>query len=119
MKIVKVEPEKAPYAADIDSGLESLQSQVGGYIQAVYPWDDSAAIVCNEEAKLENLPLNRALRDNHGKIYDIISGTFIIVGLGEEDFTDLTEEQVEVYLNRFRQPEEFLCIGKHIVAVPI
>lgn len=119
MRVIIVEPLKPARVEEIEAGLESLQHIVGGYIEAVYPWEDTAAIVCNEEAKLENLSLNRALRDNHGKIYDIISGTFLVVGLGEEDFDSLTDAQVETYMTRFQQPEEFLCIGKHIVAVPV
>ena len=34
------------------------------------------------------LPLNRALYDDGGRMYDIVAGNFLIVGLGEEDFTD-------------------------------
>ena len=30
-------------------------------------------MICNEEGKLLGLPLNRALRDEEGEIYDIIS----------------------------------------------
>ncbi len=36
MKVLRVEPYKPPYEKEIDSGLESLQSEVGGWIQAVY-----------------------------------------------------------------------------------
>lgn len=59
---------------------------VGGCIEAVYPFDDPVAIVCNEEAKLEGLPLNRALRDEDGDIYDIVAGTFMVVGLTGRQF---------------------------------
>lgn len=48
------------------------------------------ALICNEEGKLMGLPLNRALFDDDGHIYDIVSGNFLIVGLGEEDFTDIS-----------------------------
>ena len=69
LTVVVVEPEKAPRIADVGSDLKSLQDMVGGYIEAIYPFDDPVAIVCNEEAKLEGLPLNRALRDEDGDIY--------------------------------------------------
>jgi tRNA/tmRNA/rRNA uracil-C5-methylase (TrmA/RlmC/RlmD family) len=52
MKLLVVEPLKKPYVKEIDSGLASLQHEVGGYIQAVYPWAEMCAIVCDEEAKL-------------------------------------------------------------------
>ena len=63
---------------EIDSGLESLQHEVGGYIEAIYPYEEPVALVCNEEGKLEGLPLNRALRDEDGDIYDVVAGTFMV-----------------------------------------
>lgn len=33
--VLAVEPEKAPYVKEIDPGLESLQQEVGGDIQAI------------------------------------------------------------------------------------
>ncbi|MEM5768358.1 MAG: DUF3846 domain-containing protein, partial [Bacillota bacterium] len=36
MKVLIVEPEKAPREAEIENSLESLQSVVGGYIEATY-----------------------------------------------------------------------------------
>ena len=59
MQVVVVEPKKKPVVQDIDTGLESMQKIVGGSIQAVYPFDEPVALICNEEGKLLNLPLNR------------------------------------------------------------
>ena len=58
--------------------------QVGGCIEAIYPYEDPVALVCNEEGKLEGLPLNRALRDEDGDIYDVVAGTFMVVGLTDD-----------------------------------
>ena len=33
--------------------------------------------ICNEDGKLDGLPLNRALRDADGDIYDIVAGIFL------------------------------------------
>ena len=49
MKVLMVEPGKSPYAAEIESGLKSLQAAVGGDIQAVYPYEDPVALICNAE----------------------------------------------------------------------
>ena len=61
--------------------------------------------VCNDEGKLEQLPFNRGLRDESGNLYDYIAGNFMIVGLGEEDFTSLPPEHIEKYSQLFAQPE--------------
>ena len=63
MKVLAVEPGKVPYETEIEGGLESLQKAVGGSIEAVYPYEDPVAVICNEEGKLIGLPTNRALKD--------------------------------------------------------
>ena len=65
--------------------------------------------VCNEEGKINDLPLNRAIRDaDTGDIADIIAGTFFIAGdTGDGDLCSLTQEQLEHFSQRFAQPETF------------
>ena len=75
--------------------------------------------VCNEDGKLDGLPLNRALRDSDGDIYDIVAGNFFIVGLGQNDFTDLPHELAEQFAEQFRQPEMFMRVDDKIVAAPM
>ena len=60
MNVLVVEPYKEPYEKEIEPGLESLQHEVGGDIEAVYPFDDPVAVICNEEGKLEGLQIGRA-----------------------------------------------------------
>lgn len=110
--VLVVEPEKKPYVKLIDNTLKSLQHEVDGYIQAIYPFDD-VAVICDEESKINNKPLNRSLRDDTGEIYDIISGAFLVVGLAEESFGSLSDEQLRKYFKRFEMPEVFIsCNGK-------
>ncbi len=117
--VLVVESEKAPYAKEINPGLKSLQKEVGGYIEAIYPFPEPVAIVCNETAKLEGLLLNRALRDNAGEIYDIIAGTFLVVGLTDEDFGSLSPALIQQFIRHFKEPELFLRINGNIVVVPM
>ena len=72
MKVLLVEPGKAARPVEIKNELHEMQQIVGGLIQVLYPWEDPAAIVCNDEGKLMGLPLNRVLED-----YDVIAGTFL------------------------------------------
>lgn len=102
IKILIVEPGKVPYAADIPAGLKSLQQQVGGLIQVLYPFADPVAVICNDEGKLIGLPWNCPLFDEDGNIYDILVGTFLVVGLTKDDFGSLTEEQIREYTEVFR-----------------
>ena len=102
IRVLIVEPVKAPSPASIPAGLESLQHHVGGLIQALYPFEDAAAIICNDEGKLLGLPWNRPLFDEDGQIYDVIAGTFLVVGLTEDDFGSLTDEQIQKYTEMFQ-----------------
>lgn len=119
MTVLVIEPEKKPYVKDISSGLASLQKEVGGYIQAVYPFDDPVAIICDEEAKLTGKELNRALRDEDGQIYDIVAGTFLVAGLGEEDFCSLTPEQIKKFSDMYKTPEMFLRLNGKLMVLPM
>jgi hypothetical protein len=118
IEVLMVEPGQYPRMERIGADLRSLQKAVDGDIQAVYPYDDAVALICGEEAKLEGKPLNRALRDEKGEIYDIVAGKFFICGLGEEDFASLPKELQKKYEDKFRQPEAFLKMGSKIKAIP-
>jgi len=111
MKIIVVEPGKTPYKKDIEQTLKAMQETVGGYIEAVYPWDDPVALVCDEEGKLTGKQANRCLRDKDGRVVDIMCGTFFLAGIGEEDFTDIPGELEAKYLSKFEPVEEFIRIG--------
>lgn len=119
LTVLVVEPEKKPYVKEIDSGLASLQKEVDGYIQSIYPFGEPVAIICDEEAKLKGSPLNRALRDDRGHIYDVIAGTFLVVGLGAENFTSLNEDQVKKYSELYRTPELFCRINGRMMVMPM
>ena len=106
------------YLKEIDPGLHSLQAEVGGDIAATYPFSDPVELVCNDEGKLIGLELNRGLRDEDGNLYDIMAGTFLVVGLSEDSFTSLTPEQVQKYTEHFKQPEQFISLNGQIIALP-
>lgn len=76
--------------------------------------------VCNDEGKFLNLPLNRALRDNAGCVYDIVAGTFFLCAAptDKDNFASLTEEQVQTCLKRFAIPEQFIQVGDGVFVLP-
>ena len=120
MQVVVVEPKKKPMVQDIGFDLESMQRIVGGFIQAMYPFEEPVALIANEEGKLLNLPLNRVLRDEAGEIYDIISGAFFLCAAPQESdhFEGLTDLQVKTYMERFATPEMFLNVGGDLFVLP-
>lgn len=86
------EPGKDAYRKEIDNTLESLQREVGGYIEAMTIADD-LVLICDEEGKLKNKPANFAF---YG---DVFIGTVILAGADEDDFKSLpecTEELIEL-----------------------
>lgn len=122
MRVVMVETGRKAYEMELENGLGSMQRTVGGLIQAVYePGGRNAVLICNDEGKLLDLPLNRALRDEDGEIYDAIAGTFFICGTPPdgESFTSLTDEQVAYWLKRFAKPEFFVNVNGQILCVPV
>ena len=108
MKILMVEPGKAPKEKNISGTLDSMQEAVGGTIQAIYPFDEPVALICNDDGKLMNLPMCRSIHE----IGDIIFGSFFVCAAppGHRNFTSLSKE-------RFRFPETFLRIGGDAIFV--
>ena len=103
LSVLKIAPGQYPQQVEIDNDLKALQQAVGGSIGASYPFSDPVAIVYNDDGKLMGLPLNRALRNEHGEAYDVVAGTFLVVGLGEEDFASLTPELAQKYEEHFHE----------------
>lgn len=118
LTVLVVAPGEKPSVVTIPAGLDSLYNQVGEPIQAIYPFEEPVGIVCNDNGKINGMQLNRALRDDENSIYDIVSGTFLVVGLGEEDFCSLTPEQIEKYSEHFAEPEMFFMLDGEIQAIP-
>lgn len=123
IRVLIVEPGKYPRPASITKKLETYQDVVGGYIECIYPsYADKVGLVCNEEGKLDGLPLNRALRfEDSGKVYDVIAGTFFIVGLSDDDFRSLTDNEIETFDRLFHNPESFIINQEEnaITVVPL
>ena len=81
-----------------------MQAVVGGYIQAIYPYEEMVAIVCNEEGLLLDLPFNRSVEGGYGGVF----GTFFVCGLSEESFDSLSPEQMKHFKEKFKNAEILL-----------
>lgn len=105
MKILALEPHRKPQIVDIDGSLKSMQEIVKGSIEAIFPFDDPVALICNEEGKFDGSKACLMMADEAGAVKDIIFGTVFICGLGEEDFVSIPDDLIEKYthfLNTWR-----------------
>ena len=115
MKVLVVEPRMLPYEKEVPDELAALQEIVGGYIHAIYPFRDNVAVVCNEDGIAQKLEFNRMIPERK---YGGIFGTFFVCGLGGENFSSLTPEQMKTYKKRFKKAEMILAVngGNPVVA---
>lgn len=104
MKIIVIKPFHNPKVMEIEHTLEAMQAIVGGYIEAVYPFDDEEiALVCNEEGKLEGLTPNRFLLNRNNGVCDFICGDFFLCSApaDSEIFESIPENLIQKYINKF------------------
>lgn len=127
LAMLLIEPCKVPKSIEIskedDKSLHEMQKLVGGYIETLYPFDDDdeVAIICNDEGKINGLPLNRAIRDKSGEIIEIIAGNFLIAyaPAASGSFRALPKQLIKKYTEKFKKPERFIMLNGKIMAVPL
>ena len=119
IKVIKVEPRKEPEVVMLKNEYKDLSAAVGGLIQVVYPYSDKVGLMLNDEGKLLRMEPNRSLKDEDGNIYDVIAGTFYVVGLDEENFGSLSDELIEKYMKEFKQPYMYVQLGMGVLEIPI
>lgn len=117
MQVIMLEPNKAAYLKEIGNDLASIQEEVEGYIEIIYPFEDQyVGLVCNEEGKINGFPLNRAIRAN-GKIIDVIAGNAFICDCSEDELQSLSPTLIDKYLDMFEEPERFAMVNGKIVVI--
>ena len=125
IRVIVCRPGEKPTIEEIGDDLDSMQEIVGGLIEEYMPFtgddprEDNIAIVCNEEGKMNRMPLNRAITDEDGQMLDIIAGPFFIcyAPLESETFESLPPDLEEKYRRKFEQPERFFQTEKGIISV--
>lgn len=86
-----------PVEVTVDNELEALQRMVGGYletvrIQGLVRYRD-IILLCDEEGKLDNRPINFMLPDGS----DAICGSVLFVGANKDEFADIPVGLVELH----------------------
>lgn len=89
------------YLAEVDNSLEAEQAYVNydephGLI-TVISINDNIDIICNDEGKLKNFPINRFLVNGDGVVLDMLVGNIMCVRHNSEgEFTSIREEDIPV-----------------------
>ena len=99
IKVLYIEPYKKPVEMIIKNNLSEKRKLVKGNIEYSYLTDDyNVALICNEEGKINGMPINRDIG------HDIIFGPFLLVGDdGSGEDRSLKQEQVDKYKKYFNE----------------
>ena len=105
IRVLKIEPSKAPETVWLQNELSALQKAVSigadevGLIEIV-ELDANTCILCNEEGKLIGLTPNRRFCG------DILCGTFYVTGQNKHgDLASLPEGMMKAFAKHFSVPE--------------
>lgn len=89
------------YLSEVENSLEAEQRYVNfdephGLITVVSINDD-IDVICNDEGKLRNFPINRFLVSDAGVVLDMLVGNIMCVRHNSEgEFTSIREEDIPV-----------------------
>lgn len=88
--ILVKEPNKEIEKVELENlSLETMQTLVGGYIEAIIPFKNrNLVMILNEEGKIQDLEPNIRLGT------DYIAGTLLIVASEDNDFRGLNKEEL-------------------------
>lgn len=98
IRLLVVENDKEPYEKIVRNNLEKFREIIGNKNIGVVLYEKDTLLIYDAEAIKKDLKVNRII-DNDYKI----RGTFILAGNNEreEDFKDITDEQIEDYKKQF------------------
>jgi len=99
IRVLLVEPGKAPRIVEVENELRAMQDLVGGFIEAVPMNIPGVVLVCNGEGKIRGDDPNR-FADLGGRI-GCVYGTFFICGSEGEEFASLSPGEEHAYMDMF------------------
>lgn len=101
MKVYKLVPGRPGYVKEIDNTLESLQNEVGGYIEICRLDNNGLVAIVDEEGVIKELPANAYIPN-----YGVIRGNIVIAKDDGEDFTSLNDDDIDKIKEMFDDYEE-------------
>ncbi len=113
-KIIVARPGEKAYVTELRPEYDYLKKLIGGPLEITYPFSDEVAVICDECGKLKGKMPNRLLHGKHSRVTadcdvedDTYAGTILILGsdLDSEDFTSLTDAQIDLYMDIYGEPQ--------------
>lgn len=98
IKNVEEPPKTSVIRDDVRESLKDIRGIIGGYLEFVPVNDTGLALICNEEGKLNGLPVNFYMGN------EPINGNVCFVNTYREDIIDITDEQIG-YIHKVFQKE--------------
>ena len=83
------------YMGQIENTLKAHQAYVGGLIQAVHI-SSEIIVICNDEGKIQHLPLNRAWIDSSQEVLDYFAGNILCVRSNGDEFASIEPEDIPI-----------------------
>lgn len=102
------------YLAEVDNTLEAEQryvnfNEANGLIQVV-SINNNIDVICNDEGKLRNFPMNRFFVDDDGGVWDLLVGNAMCVRHNKDgEFTSILPEDVPI-IEKHLIPLNPLCL---------
>lgn len=105
IRLLIVESDKEPYEKTVRNRLDKFRQIIGNDNIEVIVFDEDTLLIFDADAFVNNVEVNRILGDGYK-----IRGTFILTGNNEkeQDFKDITDEQIAEYKNLFRLSNEII-----------
>ena len=105
IRFLIVESDKEPYEKTVRNRLDKFRQIIGNENIEVIVFDKDTLLIFDADAFVNNVKVNRILSDSYK-----IRGTFILTGNNEkeQDFKDITDEQITEYKNLFRLSNEII-----------
>lgn len=103
IRLLIVESDKEPYEKTVRNRLDNFRQIIGNDNLEVIVLDEDTLLIFDADAFVNNLRVNRILSNSYK-----IRGTFILTGNNEkeQDFKDISDEQIKKYKNLFMLSKE-------------
>jgi len=103
IRLLIVESDKEPYEKTVRNRLDNFRQIIGNDNLEVIVLDEDTLLIFDADAFVNNLKVNRILSNSYK-----IRGTFILTGNNEkeQDFKDISDEQIKKYKNLFMLSKE-------------